>query len=96
MEDTKFVPWKVLSLDVWGNETGGFEVNDMCQVGTIELLADDSDAEEDIIDALQQAEYLNPKQPTSFYEIGQDSDDTWIYIDRADNGKPLLQLFKEI
>lgn len=37
--------WKVYTLDVWGNPSEGYEVNDRSKVGTIETSDEATDAE---------------------------------------------------
>ena len=47
-------------FDVWGNETDGWEINDLTTVEDDIIFAEDS-SDEEIIDFLIQIEYLKPE-----------------------------------
>ena len=51
--------YEVRTLDVWGNEEDGFEVNDWRKVGQIEVA--DMATDEEILDALIGREYLSTR-----------------------------------
>lgn len=79
--------YTVLSLDVWGNEEDGFEVNDRCRVGTIDL--DESLNSDDVLRELDGAGYVH----ASLCEVNDAIGDEYtLHIDSAQNGRPLLQL----
>lgn len=80
--------WSVYSLDVWGNPREGFEVNDRCKVGTVDIpeYAEDKG----IIKALVDAGYLKPR-----FQFNIDGDDMFLSIDHAASGRPVLQLQRD-
>lgn len=78
--------WIVYSLDVWGNEEDGFEVNDRCRVGTIETSDEQVDAE--VWAALIKAGIARG----SISHASFDGDDTLIMINTQDDGRPVFQL----
>jgi hypothetical protein len=83
--------FKVCSLDVWGNGEDGFEVNDMHQIGTIDVDSDWTDRQ--LYDALVELGHLDAEvfHLASF----EWSSDSFIGINEASNGKPVLQLIEE-
>lgn len=83
--------YRVYSLDVWGNETDGFEVNDRRQIGTVEIEDDTPDGS--ILGRLQAKGYLD--ESLSIIDVCIDGDDEVIFIDTTHTGYPLLQLFKK-
>jgi len=78
--------WIVYSLDVWGNEEDGFNVNDRCQVGTVETSDDAPDAE--VWCALIEAGIARG----TISQASFDGDDGLIMIDEKETGKPVFQL----
>ncbi len=78
----------VWTLDVWGNAADGFDVNDRCKVGTVEIPDDADDA--GVVDALIAAGYL---QPSARGRVEVDGDDMQSSIN-APNGRPLLDVWK--
>ena len=86
--------WKVCSLDVWGNNEDGYEVNDIWQVGVIELPDNIEDCTDQyILKTLQGEGFLAPHFP--FELINIDGDDTILFIDSLDS-YPIFQLIKDI
>ena len=63
----RFTIW---SLDVWGNAAEGFEVNDRCKVGTVEIADQFIDLPADQINALP----TPAERQTAFHEWGIASD----------------------
>lgn len=82
--------WRVFSLDVWGNETDGFEVNDRCQVGTIETSEDPPDAE--IWACLLEAGIARGCISEGEFEW---ADESWLCIDEKETGRPVFQLERD-
>lgn len=82
----------VRSLDVWGNEKDGYEVNDSYTCGSITVNEEPSDY--DIIQALL-TNGLLIEHPVSEYlkQVTIEGDDMLITIDL--NGKPLFNLERE-
>ncbi len=74
---------QVCSLDVWGNEDDGFEVNNVFRTG-IDLLPEMDEA----YYYKQIREYF-PAIPQ--FEINW-SDESWADVDDKKTGKPLLQI----
>lgn len=84
------VTWRVFTLDVWGNETDGFEVNDRFAAGSISVPSGAGD--EAIWSALVEAGIASgPFERASFDSPG----DTWIGIEDAETGKPVFHLERE-
>lgn len=81
--------WRVYSLDVWGNQRDGFEVNDRCNVGTIELPEDATDKQ--IIRAMVEQGYLR----SSRFHFAIDGDDMMMDIDHEPTGRPLYSLERD-
>lgn len=80
--------WSVYTLDVWGNESDGYDVNDRSNVGKVEI---DTDADDKaIIKTLVDAGYLRPR-----FRFAVDGDDCFISIDHAATGRPVLQLQRD-
>jgi hypothetical protein len=84
----KIEKWQVWTLDVWGNEIDGYDVNDRSRAGYIELV--ESYTDHDILQALKDENFL--KESVKFTDINIDGDDTLIFIDSAENAYPLFQL----
>lgn len=84
--------WTVWTLDVWGNPDDGYEVNDRCNVGTVELHpVDSSDCTDGhILGTLQREKYLSASLST--IDVAVDGDDRILFVDATADGRPLLQL----
>lgn len=80
--------YNVYSLDVWGNEEDGYEVNDRSFIGTIELYNEFTD--QDVIQALLEADILNSFSGKVVDMFDIQSEEGHIDIDYKD--KPLLEL----
>lgn len=80
--------WTVWSLDVWGNDEDGYEVNDRSRCGEIEFDADTA-KDQDINDALVAGGFI-----CACNALNIDGDDGMLFVDTAD-GKPLYQLTRE-
>lgn len=84
---TKKNKWRVFSLDVWGNEEDGYEVNNRFEVGSVSFTEDATDHQ--ICLALKKEGLLRySKKHLKDVEI--DGDDMWLSIDYK--GRPELQL----
>lgn len=79
--------WNVYSLDVWGNEEDGFEVNDRSRVGTIETSAEPPDAE--VWCALLEAGIARGVISDGSFEW---QDEDLLAIDEKATGRPVFQL----
>lgn len=87
--------WTVASLDVWRNDVEGWDVNDVHELGGV--VVDNIDDDESIIDALIMGEYLTEDTRSdnlTTYAVW--GDDSTLYIDRKDDGRPLLRLIREV
>ena len=82
----------VFFLDVWGNESDGYEVNDRSSCGTIELPFNFSD--QDMIQALLDADILCSFGGKIADVFTIDSDDQGLSIYRKSDGMPLFQLME--
>lgn len=84
--------WKIMTLDVLGNEGDGYEVNASYYSGReIELAHDASDKQ--VRDALVESGYLSKASQVRYLEfIG---DDDVINVNRLRDGRPLLTLMRE-
>lgn len=81
--------WNVYSLDVWGNEEDGYEVNDRSRIGTVELPKAFSD--EWLLKTLKNEGLINYKK-SDIKSIEIDGGEDWISIDYK--GKPFFSLDK--
>lgn len=72
---------KIYALDVWGNDSDGFEVNDRHCTATIEI-ADDAD-ERTILDALIDAGLLIPEASPITIEFEFNDDGSFFLYERA-------------
>jgi len=79
--------YNVCTLDVWGNENDGFEVNDSFKVGTINLYAVSTD--EQILNAISLLGYN-----VEGLEIEDYSDNSFIAISEKETGKPVFNIVK--
>jgi hypothetical protein len=76
--------WAIHGLDVWGNSKDGFDVNDVYPAReTIEIPSDATD---------KQIAGLLGKHFGSRMRLEIDSHETDIYVSRAWNGRPLVNL----
>ena len=82
--------WDVFTLDVWGNERDGFEVNDRSRCGTITLPPNPSNPQ--ILSALRTAGLIRRYLKT----LTIDGDPSTITIDCARTGRPGLHLERSI
>ena len=83
----KFQVW---SLDVWGNETDGFDVNDRAKVGTIDLVDDCPDME--VIDALVDAGIAYAARDVRHSPSVEWDDENTAMIYAPRTGKPLFEI----
>jgi hypothetical protein len=83
--------YRIGSLDVWGNEKDGFEVNDVHDLGSIEINEDWTN--EQIIKSLVDNGYLNVD---ALDLAGVDSDGEGIvFINEKDTNRPVFNLWLE-
>jgi hypothetical protein len=82
--------FEILSLDVWGNEQDGFDVNNIFSTG-IKLKLKENCSDKDICKALKTAGYLKKGIRTKSLSIDGDFDYN-LYIDEAKNGRPFCHL----
>lgn len=75
-------------FDVWGNEVDGYEVNNQCVEARDIQIADDA-TDDDIINYLQLAGYLNTNE-TSLFEVEDNGD--FIEIFAKETIMPLYSL----
>ena len=81
----------VISLDIWGNETDGWEVNDCHKLGHFEMDAVDFDNDDALIHALITNDYLAEHVTPDSVNIDW-MDENSCYINRAEDGRPLLEI----
>jgi len=81
--------YRVYSLDVWGNDDDGYEVNDRSKIGNVSFPDNASDKE--VIASLV-AEGLARASTKDLKHISIDGDDEFFTIDFK--GKPVFQLEK--
>jgi hypothetical protein len=79
--------YKLYTLDVWGNEIDGFEVNDRRQQGTIELPDDFTDKQ--LLDAIDDLVGLDHAE---LADIQYDGYPEYIEINDKDTGMYVFQL----
>ena len=102
----KTVKYDVWSLDVWGNEEDGFDVNNrscfqrdvefptthkVYNEGTDWEFSDDWPTDEQIVQTLIDIGFLNSNVVVIDLTIDGESDNS-LYIDQEDNGFPICQL----
>ena len=102
----KTVKYDVLSLDVWGNEQDGFDVNDRsCFQRGVEFPTTEEKyyshmtgnsveywpSDQQIIDTLIEIGFLNPDVKLSDIDIDGDPQYS-LYLDDSSNGFPICQL----
>lgn len=80
-------------FDVWGNETDGWEVNDLCEEGMISLPDDFTDS--DIIKALKGINFLNDKANTETVSVMSDPDMIEFFETATNMPIGRLELIKE-
>lgn len=78
--------YTVWSLDVWGNAEDGYDINDRCKVGSVEL--DESLESAGVLAALSEAGYVH----AALCVVSDDSDEFNLYIESAHTSRPLLTL----
>lgn len=83
-----FALYKVFSLDVWGNEKEGFDVNDRSSLGNITLPLDADDRT--LVKGLKSEGIIGKFCKTKSFSI--DGDDYSLNIDWASNSRPLFTL----
>lgn len=82
--------WTVWSLDVWGNERDGYQVNDRSRAGTVRIRRDAPDAE--IVRSLVRGGFLRKGVTSRNVDIrGQEI----LEVEDAGTGEPVLQLTLE-
>lgn len=84
--------FEIITLDVWGNEEEGFEVNDLHRTGDFITITEEA-TDADIIVALVVAGYVNEKY-ISAVQLDW-LDDGFIEVNSNATGKPVYQLIAE-
>ena len=83
--------FEIISLDVWGNESDGFQVNQAFNTGKFIEFADDSD-DGVIVDALKAGGFLVDTVMVDDVTI-EGEIDFQLYIEHAETGEPLWHLY---
>jgi hypothetical protein len=78
--------YKLYTLDVWGNESEGFEVNDSYGQGTIELNESFSDA--DLLNAIDASVGIRGREYAEVSDHGE-----FIEVFDKTNGMPVFHLY---
>jgi len=89
--------WEVQSLDVWGNQKDGYDINDWFHAGWLEF--DDYPSENDIFSALKSEGLIgenvkrawvnvDPASSSGYYEVQDNRKSKGTY------GKPLYQIYQ--
>lgn len=84
----EYIRLKVWSLDVWGNENDGFEVNDRSHCDTI-FIPRDCDTKE-VVKALKANRLLNKYCKTKTFDL--DGDESSFHLIATRTGEPIYQL----
>jgi hypothetical protein len=81
-------------FDVWGNEKNGYEVNNLCKEGQLEL--PENATNKDIIHAIKAFGFFKKHVRTNMLDISNDWE--MIEIDQRRNGMPIcrLEIIREI
>ncbi len=82
--------WTVCSLDVWGNERDGYEVNNIFRTEFDDLYISEDTTDKEIIQFLKRIGYLKKTCKDSKFDI--DGDDMFMYIDYC--GQPVCHLVR--
>ena len=83
--------WTIWTLDVWGNARDGYNVNDRCKSGKIEL-PDDAD-DRAVVKALKADGWI--KAGIHFSSIEIDGDDYGMHVSQARDNRPIYQLERD-
>ena len=100
-DDVAVREYRVLSLDVWGNEDDGFEVNAAYKTSVKIRLSDDAQ-DKDILRALEdagalwRADELKEKPLTELFEVEDGDLESYTTVSDTDNSKPLIQFMPEL
>jgi hypothetical protein len=86
----KPVTWQVKSLDVWGNEEDGFEVNQEFSAGEIQIPAMTDDA--DLLKLMKKEGFIKDNVRSNQIEF-EDTGSGFIEIKDAKSGEPLYFLY---
>lgn len=88
--------WEVVTLDVWGNEEDGYEVNDSFKTNEFYLISPDA-TDDEILNVLKNDGWFINRghSATTLNDLQIDSSDYSLYIERVSDGKPLLMLQKD-
>lgn len=84
--------YKIYSLDVWGNNKDGYEVNDLCFSGlTIELPENFTDKQ--LIKAMKEVGFINTKCQFKSFDIVNSIETLYIdYSTSKIHGRPIAEL----
>ena len=84
--------YKIYSLDVWGNNKEGYEVNDLCYSGlTIELPENFTDKQ--LIKAMKDVGFINTKCQFKSFNIEGEFETLYInYSTSKIHGRPIAEL----
>ena len=92
---TKNRTYRVHGLDVWENETDGFEVNDVLPAfDTITFNDFDRKTDDQLIEQLLAAGILNghPILDQNCFTVQESGDNNLFWINLTDNGRPVIEL----
>ena len=83
----------VATLDVVGNDSTGWEVNDQHQIGAIDISQEAAEDDQSILNVLNQLEYLDNATLEDVGVFGEDL--SYLQVIDAMSGRPLLALILE-
>lgn len=83
--------YEICTYDVWGNPTDGFDVNMVYATGEMISLTDEATLRQIII-ALKNEGIIRRNCRFATFQFAPYESDTIIYIERAKDGMPLLEL----
>ena len=78
-------------FDVWGNEEGGFEVNNLARYDEKPVEVNDPDDEKNVLISLVQYGYLKP-EAVKLLEVDYSCSDFCLEINVRETGEPVCRL----
>lgn len=91
----EYVPpttWNVHSLDVWGNEDDGFEVNNEFKAGTVELPYGATD--EELLKIFKE-DHLEANVTLKSVSFDEQSSEGFFVIENKKTGEPLFHVYQQ-
>lgn len=89
--------WELRTYDVWGNAKDGFEVNDTRRAGEITIRCaverNNADTPQEFLSAYPSNSQIRRALNLRRHKLDLDGDDLSIYVNRAEDGYPLGEMY---